>query len=305
MWQIEPVDIKDIAKEAADEIERLRAENEHLRKTNSGRPSAELYEAHMAELRAENEAIKADLSNLQVAFNDWKVMHSTVRLEVEAARLRVENEALRKLADSEGSRAVEYLRRARKAEAALAAQPSEPDWHRQLTEGWYSNDEALKSDAEKWRAYKARKDAVIAAGMGRSPMRAAQPSEPKTYTEGHCPNRKHPGSCQLHNLQCGYPDCDRRPVKAAQPEPVTQTNEALKLLREIRHHAERHSLPREWLTDADRVLGTWAPYAAPPVRTLTDEEIDRLIEEAECLEDRRNVRDLVRRAIEAAIRSKE
>ena len=33
--------------------------------------------------------------------------------------------------------------------------------------------EALTADAEQWRAYKARKDAVIAAGMGRNPLRQA------------------------------------------------------------------------------------------------------------------------------------
>ena len=31
--------------------------------------------------------------------------------------------------------------------------------------------EALRADAESWRKYKARKDAVIAAGMGRNPFR--------------------------------------------------------------------------------------------------------------------------------------
>ena len=31
--------------------------------------------------------------------------------------------------------------------------------------------EALLADAESWRKYKARKDAVIAAGMGRNPLR--------------------------------------------------------------------------------------------------------------------------------------
>ena len=30
---------------------------------------------------------------------------------------------------------------------------------------------ALRADAESWRKYKARKDAVIAAGMGRNPLR--------------------------------------------------------------------------------------------------------------------------------------
>lgn len=31
-----------------------------------------------------------------------------------------------------------------------------------------------------------------------------------TYTTGHCQNHRLPGGCQLHNLQCGYPQCDRR-----------------------------------------------------------------------------------------------
>lgn len=35
-------------------------------------------------------------------------------------------------------------------------------------------------------------------------------SEAPTYTTGHCENHKKPGGCPLHNLQCGYPQCDRR-----------------------------------------------------------------------------------------------
>jgi hypothetical protein len=32
------------------------------------------------------------------------------------------------------------------------------------------------------------------------------------YTTGHCDNNRRPGGCQLHNVQCGYPQCDRKPV---------------------------------------------------------------------------------------------
>ena len=39
--------------------------------------------------------------------------------------------------------------------------------------------EALTADAENWRAYKARKDAVIAAGMGKNPLR--QDVKPDTF----------------------------------------------------------------------------------------------------------------------------
>jgi hypothetical protein len=41
----------------------------------------------------------------------------------------------------------------------------------------------------------------------------------------------------------------------------TQAQAALALLKRIRYHAERHSLPREWLTEADEVLGTWGDTA--------------------------------------------
>lgn len=38
------------------------------------------------------------------------------------------------------------------------------------------------------------------------------------YTTGHCAEKNKPGGCQLHNLHCGYPACDRRaaPKQAAQ-----------------------------------------------------------------------------------------
>ena len=32
------------------------------------------------------------------------------------------------------------------------------------------------------------------------------------YTTGHCEHNNQPGGCQLHNLQCGYPECDRKSV---------------------------------------------------------------------------------------------
>ncbi len=77
-----------------DEIERLRSENkaqlEELGRiddalgTNEG-PSAV---DHILILKTENERLAAELANLQIAFNDWKVMHSTVRLELENERLR-------------------------------------------------------------------------------------------------------------------------------------------------------------------------------------------------------------------------
>ena len=52
-------------------------------------------------------------------------------------------------------------------------------------------------------------------------------------------------------------------VRAYADDCVTAKSEqhaaALALLKRIRYHAERHTLPREWLTAADEVLGTWGP----------------------------------------------
>ena len=44
------------------EIEQLRAENSHLRRVGMDRPSAELHEAELAELRAENERLHTQIA---------------------------------------------------------------------------------------------------------------------------------------------------------------------------------------------------------------------------------------------------
>jgi len=47
-----------------DEYERLRAENIHLRRAGMNRPSAELHEAALAELRAEITRLRAGLQRI-------------------------------------------------------------------------------------------------------------------------------------------------------------------------------------------------------------------------------------------------
>ena len=47
------------------EITRLRAENIHLRRAGMNRPSAELHEAALAELRADNERLRARVEKLE------------------------------------------------------------------------------------------------------------------------------------------------------------------------------------------------------------------------------------------------
>ena len=46
----------------------------------------------------------------------------------------------------------------------------------------------------------------------------AMPAQTRTqiFTTGHCKEKAKPGGCQLHNLQCSYPACDR--VLSAAPK---------------------------------------------------------------------------------------
>ena len=53
----------------------------------------------------------------------------------------------------------------------------------------------------------------------RAAIAELEKAEPVKYTTGHCKEKAHPKGCQLHNLHCGYPDCDRKPIPApAVPE---------------------------------------------------------------------------------------
>jgi len=97
-WQgNEPAQRHGMFAQAADEIERLRVEVEHLRKTNSGRPSAELYEAHTAELRAEVEALREANERFGKRQAWWTETMFT--LEQERDRLREDAERYRWLRD--------------------------------------------------------------------------------------------------------------------------------------------------------------------------------------------------------------
>jgi hypothetical protein len=161
---------------------------------------------------------------------------------------------------------------------------------------------------------------------------AAQPSEPKTYTEGHCANKKQPGGCQLHNLQCGYPDCDRRPVKVALPsepaaskpvsdesptfmgepvlprwKPLSRDKSRLALFQSM--HDRKYGNPGddklmlEWLWEHGYALCEKAYAAAPPVRTLTDMDFIKLWGHRSDGPENHEIISFGR-AIEAAIRSK-
>ncbi len=83
-------------------------------------------------------------------------------------------------------------------------------------------------DAARWRAVDAAGSGVtLRLHSARPGERAkvidavmqAQTDEAPTYTTGHCENHKKPGGCPLHNLQCGYPRCDRRQAVDAEVQP--------------------------------------------------------------------------------------
>jgi hypothetical protein len=59
--------------------------------------------------------------------------------------------------------------------------------------------------------------------MNIKPVYTAPPGqEPAAYTTGHCKEKAQPGGCQLHNLHCGYPACDRKAVTTPPAAPVQE-----------------------------------------------------------------------------------
>lgn len=58
-------------------------------------------------------------------------------------------------------------------------------------------------------------------------LKSAVPAQELEYTSGHCEQNKQRGGCQLPNVHCGYPNCDRKLI-AQQPaqEPVAWMNES-------------------------------------------------------------------------------
>lgn len=73
--------------------------------------------------------------------------------------------------------------------------------------------EAAQQLLEAW----SRRDYEIGKYMDALRAALAKEAEP-TYTTGHCKEKAKAGGCPLHNLQCGYPECDRKPA-AQQAEP--------------------------------------------------------------------------------------
>ena len=57
--------------------------------------------------------------------------------------------------------------------------------------------------------------------MNIKPIYTASPGqEPVAYTTGHCKEKAQSGGCQLHNLHCSYPACDRKAAPPAAQEEI-------------------------------------------------------------------------------------
>jgi hypothetical protein len=87
------------------ELDRLRSEREVQDAALSNlradlREAVTIRDAELDRLRAERDDKASELACLRVAFNDWKVFHSTVRLEVENQILREDAARYRWLRDN-------------------------------------------------------------------------------------------------------------------------------------------------------------------------------------------------------------
>jgi hypothetical protein len=71
------------------EIERLRVENNHLRRVGMDRPSAGLHKAAMAELRSENQHLREHRQLASIYATDARAKADKLRAENERLRARV------------------------------------------------------------------------------------------------------------------------------------------------------------------------------------------------------------------------
>ena len=63
-----------------------------------------------------------------------------------------------------------------------------------------------------------------------------------TYTTGHCSAARQPGGCPHHNLQCGWPNCDRKPIEPQPPSGASVSERA-------RVSLDLNNLPAQWPWD--------------------------------------------------------
>lgn len=97
----------------------------------------------------------------------------------------------------------------------------------------------------------------------------------QAFTEGHCTEKRKPGGCQLHNLHCGYPACDRKPVTSSPfapgAEPVARATEFVGAVR-----IEAECLPHTGapMKIGDMLYAAPGQAPAPAPDGLTSEQLD-------------------------------
>jgi len=92
----------------------------------------------------ERDSKAAELANLQVAFSDWKVFHSTARLEAENERLRSANVEGKLWVDA----AVEDMKMLRAENEALTADALRYRWLRGREDDRYMTVYAFRTDVD-------------------------------------------------------------------------------------------------------------------------------------------------------------
>lgn len=78
--------------------------------------------------------------------------------------------------------------------------------------GYYRDEEAARAAAQSDHETRIRSAIVHASSVAGTVEPVAK------FTTGHCVEKAKPGGCQLHNLHCAYPDCDRKPAIIPAPE---------------------------------------------------------------------------------------
>jgi hypothetical protein len=136
---------------------------------------------------------------------------------------------------------------------------------------------------------------------------ASKGSEMTEYAYGHCEENRKPGGCQLHNLHCGYPDCDRRALTGAQPAPAAPSGEDVQqMLFDIRGAMLRYGTAcrkddedgiRSSTTEACELLDRLAALAAPAAQPADSamEVLRELVRLEELLDARRAEASAARR----------
>jgi hypothetical protein len=112
-------------------------------------------------------------------------------------------------------------------------------------------------------------------------QRGTEQKQPVAQT--HCSEKRKPGGCQLHNLHCGWPKCNK-PQQQEQPEQAQEADGFLKILRAnptvsdetigafLRGHAE-HLTGEKFYTKAQPPRKPWVGLTLNEIQEMKDEGV--------------------------------